>query len=427
MTLRDRTGEAAPAVHLVRDENAAALDRLGGALRGRVALAYLDPPYATGSTFHTRVLVGEDPAPHPLADGRHATAVAYRDLWGGDRDRYLAAMRDRIARVHGLLAPDGALVLHADVAIGPYLKCLLDEVFGGGAHFRSAIAWHYYNKLGDRRKRALPSAFDTLYWYVRDPDAGFAFHALEEPRDRPVRQLVRRKVGGRAVNARDAEGRLVYRESTTRRVDNVWRIPALTPSARHEWAHFETQKPVALLERVVAMFSRPGDLVLDPFLGSGTSAVAAARLGRRAVGVDASPLAVHLARKRLLADADRRGAAVPPLLVEEPGRAAPAPTAEATHDGDRVRLVGARSPALTGALADEPPTRWTDAVDYWAVGVVDGDGGFVEAARSFRTRQRRALETALPAPPGVPRGDLRVRVVDPLGAASELVTPRRSQ
>lgn len=421
--------EEAPLSRLVRGDNLAVLEALRSTLQGRVRLAYLDPPYATGATFRTRVPIGVEPEPASLRETALASAVAYGDRFPDGMRGWAEMMRPRLRAVADLLAPGGSLVLHGDVQVGPALKALADEVLGPG-RFRNAIAWHYYNKLHDRRKRALPSAFDVLYWYALPPEDEVVYQPMEEPRPTPVRQLVRRKVGGRMVNARGPDGRLVYRERTTKGVDNVWRIPGVQPAARDEFVHFETQKPLRLLARIVELTTRPGELVLDPFLGSGTTAVAAARLGRRFIGIDERPLGVHLARKRLLSPLPiAPGTAEPGPRFAVEGLAPPdslAPRGRVVLDGRRtLRWTDFRSPALEAAVAfpGGALASWEDALDYWAVDWAFDGEVFQDRWRAFRMRRARTLPLEAELPEGVDPARVRVVGIDPLGHPTPWLTP----
>ena len=166
--------------------------------------------------------------------------------------------------------------------------------------FRNEIAWYYYNKMHDSRKKLLPKAFDQILCYVKSKDADFVYNALQEDRDEPVRQLKRIKVGGKMINDRDKDGNIIYQEKTTRTVDTVWRIRCLQPANKQEWVHYNTQKPVDLIQRILHLASNPGDLVLDAFMGSGTTAVACERSDRRWIACDLGRFSIHTTRKRLL-------------------------------------------------------------------------------------------------------------------------------
>lgn len=290
-----------------------------------VDLIYLDPPFNSARDY-------DAPPAGESGDSTGARVKAFGDTWrwdlsaadscrlaeeldpsvadclGGlrrflresDTMAYLAMMAPRLIESRRVLKPTGSIYLHCDSTAGHYLKVLMDAVFGA-KNFRNEIVWHYYNKLHDRRKRLFPRATDSIFFYAKDADAPFAFRQLKETRERPVRQLVRKKAGGRIVNARDEEGRLLYRTSVERTSDNVWRIPCLQPAAR-ERLGYPTQKPEALLERIVTASSEEGQVVLDPFCGCGTTLVVAQRLNRRWIGIDASPVAIETAERRLRAE-----------------------------------------------------------------------------------------------------------------------------
>ena len=213
---------------------------------------------------------------------------------GPGTQAYLTFMYERLVEMHRILKPTGSLWLHCDPTEGAWLKALMDAVFGR-ERFRNEVVWHYYNKFA-AGARIFAKNFDTLFFYEKSPAA--TFNPLREEREEPVRQLIRESVGGVLRNKRDEEGNLMYQTVTDRKVDAVWRIPTVVP-ASSEWMDWDTQKPLALLERIVAACSNEGDLVLDPFCGCATACVAAERLHRQWIGMDRSPRAGILVRKRL--------------------------------------------------------------------------------------------------------------------------------
>jgi hypothetical protein len=169
--------------------------------------------------------------------------------------------------------------------------------------------------MHDSRKRQLPKAFDQILYYVKSADSAFPYHSQQERRDKPVMQLKREKVDGKMVNVRDDEGKVAYQEKETRTVDNVWRIRCLQPANKQEWVNYETQKPVDLIERILAISSNEGELVLDCFCGSGSSLIAAERMKRRWIGGDLGRFAIHTTRKRLLSIPNVR-----PFMVQNLGK-----------------------------------------------------------------------------------------------------------
>lgn len=289
-----------------------------------VDLVYLDPPFNSARAYN--VFFNEPDATEDNAqiqafdDTWHwttETSKQYSDLMNGgvpsnvadaltafrtllgetDMMAYLVNMAPRLVELHRVLKSTGSLYLHCDVTASHYLKILLDAIFGI-RQFRNEVLWHYYNKMHDSRKKLHPRATDTLLFYVKDLEADFTFHQLVEKLDQPVQRLARKKVGGKMVNARDDEGKIIYITKDTRTMDNVWRIPMLQPAST-ERLGYPTQKPVALLERVIEASSNEGDVVLDPFCGCGTTIDAAIRLKRKWIGIDVTYIAVDLIDKRL--------------------------------------------------------------------------------------------------------------------------------
>ena len=291
------------------------LDILRGLNSESVDLIYLDPPFNSNRNYAAPV-------------GSRAAGAAFKDAWtlsdldtawmgliadeqpamykaieaagvthGKGMQSYLCMMAVRLLEMRRALKDTGSIYLHCDPTAGHYLKMLMDSIFDH-RNFRNEIHWYYYNKMHDRRKKLFPAATDTILFYVKNDNATFSFNQLTEPRDKPVRQLKRKKVDGRMVNARDADGNLMYQTKTDRTIDNVWRIPALQPASK-ERTGYPTQKPLALLERIIKASSNPGDMVLDPFCGCATACVAAEKLGREWVGIDISSKAVELVNMRL--------------------------------------------------------------------------------------------------------------------------------
>lgn len=288
-----------------------------------VDLIYLDPPFnsnanynvlfaeANGSKSSAQITAFDDTwhwgidvegAYHDVVTGGPKKVSdlmqAYRQFLGtNDMMAYLTMMAPRLVELHRVLKPTGSLYLHCDPTASHYLKLLMDAIFGAG-QFRNEIIWYYYNKMHDRRKKLFPRATDTLLFFVKNTNAPFTFHQLKEERDQPVRQLRRKKVDGRMVNAKDKDGHVIYNLKHDRTIDNVWRIPCLQPAAR-ERLGYPTQKPEALLARIVQASSNDGDVVLDPFCGCGTTIAVAERLHRRWIGIDVTHLAIALMRHRL--------------------------------------------------------------------------------------------------------------------------------
>jgi DNA modification methylase len=232
---------------------------------GAFDLIYADPPFFTG-----RVRRGN-------------AAGDFDDRWGKDLDGYLAWLMPRLTRMHALLAPTGSLFVHLDWHAAHAVKVELDRIFGRDL-FINEIIWSY--RTGGTSGRWLARKHDTLLFYARSP--AYKFHAVKE------KSRLSHKYGFSNVEILTDE-RGPYRWALMR---DVWELPALRGNMP-ERVDFPTQKPLALLRRIVSLVTDPGDLVGDFFCGSGTTLVAAVKENRRAVGMDISAEALGIASKRL--------------------------------------------------------------------------------------------------------------------------------
>jgi len=266
-------------------------------------LVYLDPPFNVGGAFRARLERGQ-------ARGRTKRSrcpSAYNDSWGG-RDRFFEMLRPRLSAVRDLLTPRATLYLHLDHRTSHYAKVLCDDLFGPGA-FRGEIIWVPGN--GARRKRGLSVTHQTILVFSKDTSARgrFAWNdgdpMLREPYADTSRAMHFRSLtaDGRAFRERRIGGRTYrYYADEGRRIGSVWTdAPAMVANTpiRREATGYPTQKPERLLERIIRASSLPGDVVADLMCGSGTTLVVAARLGRRFIGADISPLAIRLTAQRL--------------------------------------------------------------------------------------------------------------------------------
>jgi adenine-specific DNA-methyltransferase len=263
---------------------------------GKIDLIYIDPPFATGTNFSFTAQIGEQRITrHPSA----ADETAYRDTWKIGQGSYLTMMAERLRLIRDLLSPSGSLFLHCDWHVGHLLRATADEVFGA-ENFLNEIVWYYYNKFQGNVKR-FASNHDVVFWYRKG--SSYKFKPLLEKRaEGRIKQLARQwdKEKGAIVNAKGADGRVMYRETDERTVDDVWRISMLQPADRTENCGFPTQKPEALLQRIVEAASGEGDLVADFFCGSGTMLSVAEKLNRRWIGCDLGRWGIHATRQRLL-------------------------------------------------------------------------------------------------------------------------------
>jgi DNA modification methylase len=284
---------------LIWGDNLLVMSSLLEKFAGKVDLIYIDPPFDTGADFSYKVMVGTDDNALPGKEPSIIEEHAYRDTWGRGYESYLNMMAMRLQLLCDLLSEKGSIFVHLDVHTGPYIKVLMDEIFGRN-NFQNEIVWYYYNKLHDSRKRLLPKAFDQILYYVKSKNSNFTYNPLKEKRESPVKKLKYQKINGRIQNIIGEDGKAITYLSEDRTVDNVWRIRCLQPANKAEWVHYDTQKPVDLIERILTLSSNPGSLMLDCFCGSGSSLVAAENMGRRWIGCDLGRFAIHTSRKRLL-------------------------------------------------------------------------------------------------------------------------------
>ena len=251
-----------------------------------VDLIYLDPPFFSNRTYE--VIWGDD-----------GEKRSFEDRFAGGIDHYISWLKIRVRQMHRILKDTGSIFLHCDWHASAEIKIdILNKIFGKN-NFRNEIIWHYYNKLPDTRKGVFTRGTDTIYWYVKNHEVEYCFNPLIEKREYPVKQLMRKKVDGKAINARDEHGNLMYQIRNEKLADNVWRISMLQPADKKERIGYPTQKPEALLQRIIECATNEGDVVLDPFVGGGTTIAVADRLKRKWIGIDQSVMAIKVSDLRM--------------------------------------------------------------------------------------------------------------------------------
>lgn len=260
----------------------------------RFELIYVDPPFNAGGKRRARLESGVE---------RARGTLAYDDHFG-DVDDFLGMLEPRLAAMRECLSPEGSLWLHLSHHTVHEAKVAADRVFGRGA-FQGEIIWIPGN--GGRRRSGPSVTHQTILIYARGTELIWNGDdaALREPyAETSLRMHFReRDESGRRYRERTIAGKVYrYYADAGRRLGSVWAdCPAMsanTPLTR-ETTGYPTQKPEALLERIIRAASLPDSRVLDPMCGSGTTLAVAARLGRYCVGVDRSPVACQIARERL--------------------------------------------------------------------------------------------------------------------------------
>ena len=319
---------------------------------GKVDLVYIDPPFGTGGDFSFTASIPDDPEGQPAEPSTFVKepsvieSKAYRDTWGKGLDGYLAWFFHTITLLRELLSESGSLYVHLDYHVAHYAKVVLDEVFGT-ENLRNEITWKRQAAHSDPKR--FGPIHDTIFYYVRSPSAVFniqhapyddsyiaSHYALQDPDGRryqldnltargprPGLQYTFRGVNppkGRvwAVLPEKMEelykaGRIIFTSGGTPRkkryldempglvLQDVWTDVFAVNSQANEASGYPTQKPEALLERIIKASSAESELVLDCFCGSGTTAAVAEKLKRRWIACDLGRFAIHTTRKRLLA------------------------------------------------------------------------------------------------------------------------------
>jgi len=299
-----------------------------------VDLIYLDPPFNSKRDYN---IIFKEPSGQPSRSQIHA----FEDSWKWDRKAqetfeylldtnnapadlsrnikamvdfvgrdslgaYLVMMTVRLIEMKRVLKPTGSIFLHCNPTASHYLKIIMDTIFGLG-NFTNEIIWSHPDTPG-RPERYFPRKHDTILWYVKNRDhwtfndSEVRVPILEESK---VRYKTFRVLGGRKyLGGQSAE--------TGKVPEDVWQIPAVKQNSR-EALGYPTQKPLALLERIIKAVSNKGDTVLDPFCGMGTTLHAAQKLERNWIGIDITHLAINLVKNRLF---DAFG--IVPEIVGEP-------------------------------------------------------------------------------------------------------------
>lgn len=257
----------------LRDE----IERQGG-----IKLVYIDPPFDVGADFSMDIEIGGDTftkKPNILEE------IAYRDTWGMGADSFLAMIFERLLLMRDLLARDGSIFVHCDWRVNSYMRLALDEVFGK-ENFVNEIIWHY--DQGARGKERFARKHDNVLYYRVDSE-NYVFNADDV--------LVPFESG--MTEWRYTRGGQAGKEMPKGKVPSaVWDIKL--NAMAHEHLGYPTQKPEALVERIVKAASNAGDLVADFFCGSGTTAAVAEKLGRKWIVSDLGKFAIHTTRKRMI-------------------------------------------------------------------------------------------------------------------------------
>ncbi len=365
-----------PEHHLFLGDNLSVMSALLGRYEGQIDLIYADPPFFTNRHYPVRIGRGEDSRqPHTWQ-----LAPGYVDRWD-TLDAYLDFLYPRLALMRRLLSPRGTLYVHLDWHASACVRLLLDELFGA-ERFLNEIVWLYHGPSPIRR--AFNRKHDTILVYTKSKQYIFNADAVRVPYNQVTVQTFEsspRAGFGKVPNLK--RGKVP---------EDWWYFPVVARLHR-ERTGYPTQKPEALLERIILASSEPNSLVADFFCGSGTFPLVAARLGRRTLACDSAWRAVHVTRVRLV-----EGLRQPFAFWREARYSIPASLATLSFT-----LTEAPSLSLHAA---------SPALDYWEVDPAWDGKTFRSAAQAWRPPRHTTLPLEIPLPSYPTRVRLRAITVD---------------
>jgi DNA modification methylase len=240
-----------------------------------IDLIYLDPPFFSNRNYE--VIWGDE-----------GEVRSFQDRWSGGIDHYITWLQERVEQMHRILKPTGSIFLHCDWHANAYIRVdILDKIFGT-KNFRNEIVWHYI--MGASARSTFGEKYDTIYWYSKTKTYTFNLDAIRVPYNPET--IARSQRGEARYNK-------VLTEKDGKNPGNVWcDINPIQGNGR-ERIGYPTQKPEALLSRIIKAASNEGEIVLDPFVGGGTTIAVADRLNRKWIGIDQSVQAVKVTEMRL--------------------------------------------------------------------------------------------------------------------------------
>lgn len=323
-------------------------------LRGKVDLIYIDPPFDSKADYRTKVkLPGVDLQQKPTV----VEQFAYADTWEEGTISYLKMIYKRLVLMKELLSSNGCIYVHIDWHVGPYVKTILDDIFGK-ENFVNEIVWSY--SWGIRTNSRWNRKHDTIYMYSKSAE-NIKFNANEVLEERQVSESTANRLKYKGALIKD--GNKGRGDSELALPSDVWYIATINGMAK-ERLNYATQKPEALLERIIKASSNEGDLVCDFFGGSGTTAAVAEKLGRRWITCDIGKPASLVMRKRFI---DQE---VNPFLYQSIGDY----QKEAFHNNKKLRRVGDLSQVVLGLFG---------ALPFSPEQVSDRNFGYVKGTRNL--------------------------------------------
>ncbi len=288
---------------------------------GGIKLIYIDPPFDVGADFSMDIEIGDETLrkePGILEE------IAYRDTWGRGADSFIAMIYERLVLMRDLLAEDGSIYVHCDWRVNSYIRLVLDEIFGKD-NFLNEILWRRRTNTVKAISKKFSVNTETIFLYTKNkdiyqfsiqyseyPDEYFERFKYEDERGK-YRWQVMATYSDERYNQLKSEGRLRHSESAKypefkqytwelkgRPIENIWDDINMINAMGSERLGYTTQKPEALLERIIKASSNENDIVADFFCGSGTTAAAAEKLNRKWIVSDLGKFAIHTTRKRMI-------------------------------------------------------------------------------------------------------------------------------
>lgn len=323
-------------------------------LRGKVDLIYIDPPFDSKADYRTKVVL---PGLNLQQKPTVIEQFAYADTWEEGTISYLKMIYKRLVLMKELLSSNGCIYVHIDWHVGPYVKTILDDIFGK-ENFVNEIVWSY--SWGIRTDSRWNRKHDTIYMYSKSAE-NIKFNANEVLEERQVSESTANRLKYKGALIKD--GNKGRGDSELALPSDVWYIATINGMAK-ERLNYATQKPEALLERIIKASSNEGDLVCDFFGGSGTTAAVAERLGRRWITCDIGKPASLVMRKRFI---DQE---VNPFLYQSIGDY----QKEAFHNNKKLRRVGDLSQVVLGLFG---------ALPFSPEQVSDRNFGYVKGTRNL--------------------------------------------
>lgn len=286
---------------------------LANGFRGKVKLIYIDPPFDSGADYVRKVeLRGKQKT--AKIEGEEYTLgeqIQYTDIWANDN--YLQFMYERLMLLRELLSDDGAIAVHCDHNVNFLIRSLLEEIFGGGGNFVNEVVWqHAVIGAGRGIYVRLPKAHESIYLYKKGERCDFNTDSpnVRVPyKERITKNLSKDENGYFYTRGRTGTDNPWSREpkylktyvdiEKGKLVHDIWDDITTYRAQGDEYLGFPTQKPEELIARIVSLLSSSSDIVLDCFIGSGTTAAVAQKLGRRWIGCDINKGAIQTTAKRL--------------------------------------------------------------------------------------------------------------------------------